>query len=108
MHRLSPSEAAKSRASSPRQEEIEAIIVEAIRPISSPGQARHRAEWDARLAVARAAEDEACLADEHDNSKEADAIATAACFRVNECARLIVQAPVHGLDDIKLLAEVLH
>jgi hypothetical protein len=99
MHRLTPSEAASeiaalinSRPESPRLDEIEAIIAKVMRPVLNADQARLRAEWDAAL--------DACSDDVPDEELNA------AGNRVDDFARRILAQPVHGLADLKLLAEV--
>jgi hypothetical protein len=66
--------------------------------------ARHRADWDAAMAVCKAVrkateEDEAISGEEDDDLD-------AAAQRVDDCARRILAQPVNGRADIKLLAEI--
>jgi hypothetical protein len=66
--------------------------------------ARHRAEWDAAMAICRAvrkaAEEDEAISGEEDNDLDA------AAQRVDDCARRILAQPARGQADIKLLAEI--
>jgi len=94
-----------SKPRTPTRDELVAVIaghLEPEPPWAHPcGAAAHRDEWDTLMAASRAAE-------AGDGSEEGDAAVDAATTLVNECAERILQAPVRGVAEIKLLAEVFH
>jgi hypothetical protein len=113
MHNLTPSEAAakiaaliNSRATSPRLDELETIIAKTL-PMPDIGVAERRAEWEALTAELVAA-DARCSALANDYTAAVEAAEDdmgKVQERLEDCVQRILEAPVRGLDDLKLLAE---
>ena len=119
MVELSPAGAAaeivaliNSRVSSPRQEELEAIIARVATQKAGNsfcGHSAHRAEWDAIVREDDEAQARASRIEEEGGSDQAIAAAEEFCGavgdRLSECAKRIFGTPAQSQADILLLAE---
>jgi hypothetical protein len=86
-----------SRPRSPTKDELVALLVSHLKPTHADAPARHRAEWDAVVAIYKAIAKDKTASDEDRD---------AADKRIDDCAWCIMAKPALELADIKLLAEI--